>query len=146
MAGSFSLNVVGLESLLSRMQQLPEEVKEQVYAEIEATSYDIAASAKSKVPKDMGMLLNAITVKPVSENTFEVVAQKFYAPYVEFGTGAKAANYLASQDEELKAYAQQFYVNGQGRMTPRPFMFPTVREQVPKLWERVRNLIKNAMK
>jgi HK97 gp10 family phage protein len=139
---SFALNIVGLENLLNRMNKLGEEVKEEVYAEVEATAYDIAASAKSKVPKDMGQLLNAITVKPIGESTYEVVAQKFYAPYVEFGTGAKAANYLASQDEELKAYAQQFYVNGQGRMTPRPYFFPAFEQEKKKLIERLKNILK----
>lgn len=139
--GAFSLNVVGLDKLLKRMETIPVEVKEQVYAEVEATSYDIAARAKSGVPKDMGQLLNAITVKPINESTYEVVAQKFYAPYVEFGTGAKAANYLASQSEELKAYAMQFYVNGQGRMTPRPYFFPAFEVEKRKLIERLKTLI-----
>jgi HK97 gp10 family phage protein len=140
--GAFTLNVVGLDNLLNRMNKLGEEVREEVYAEVEATAYDIAANAKSKVPKDMGQLLNAITVKPIGESTYEVVAQKFYAPYVEFGTGAKAANYLASQDEELKAYAQQFYVNGQGRMTPRPYFFPAFEQEKKKLIERLKNILK----
>lgn len=146
MAGSFQLNVVGLDKLLNKLQAAPEEVKEQVYAEVEATAFDIAASAKGKVPKDMGFLSNAITMNPINESTFEVVAQKFYAPYVEFGTGANAANYLSSQDEELKAYATTFYVNGQGRMKPRPFLFPTVKAEVPKMWGRIKELIQNSLK
>jgi HK97 gp10 family phage protein len=142
LAGAFSINVVGLDNLLKRMESLSEEVREEVYAEVEATAYDIAALAKSRVPKNMGQLSGAITVKPISENTYEVVAQKFYAPYVEFGTGAQAANYLSSQDEELKAYAMQFYVNGQGRMTPRPYFFPSFEEEKKKLIERLKNLLK----
>lgn len=146
MAGSFQLNVVGLDRLLDKLQKASEDTKEQVYAEVEGTAYDIAAGSKSKVPKDMSFLSNSINVNTLNEAAHEIVVQKYYAPYVEFGTGAQAANYLASQDEELKAYAMQFYVNGKGRMQPRPFLFPTVKAEVPKMWERIKVIIQNSLK
>jgi HK97 gp10 family phage protein len=141
MAGAFSINVLGLDNLLKRMEAVSTETREKVYAEVEGAAYNIVENAARRVPKDMGQLSNAITVHPIDEKTFEVVAQKFYAPYVEFGTGAKAANYLASQDEELKAYAMQFYVNGQGRMTPRPFFFPAFEQEKKKMIENIKAII-----
>jgi HK97 gp10 family phage protein len=142
---SFALNVVGLEGLLKKMESKGEEIKEQVFAEVEGTAWNITEKAKERVPKNYGGgqgLLGSISMKTIDEATHEVVVQKYYAPFVEFGTGAQAANYLSSQDPELRAYAMQFYVNGQGRMAPRPFLFNSFEEEKKKLLERLREIIK----
>jgi HK97 gp10 family phage protein len=141
---NFYVKVDGLDKLLKRLEAKSATIKEDADAIIEAGTRDIANAAMRDVPKDFGAgggLLGAIEPMKVADLTHTVTVQKFYAPYVEFGTGANAANYLASQDEDLRAYAMHFYVNGQGRMPARPFLFPNVYRIWPQIIEDLKVLI-----
>lgn len=70
---------------------------------MEATERDM----KARVPRDMGQL--AASIQSTSEDlkkTIEVGA--FYAPFVEFGTGLKAAKYAATLPSDWSEYAHKF--------------------------------------
>jgi len=83
----------------------------------------IESAAKSEAPVDDGTLRASIhSTHNVSFSKVRVEAD--YAAYVEFGTGAKAEEYLSSQSPELREYARQFFVSGKGRMPAQPFLFP----------------------
>lgn len=139
----FKVELSGLGTLQELLHSLATDKMEQIEGAVEAAAYDIAANAKTRVPKDMGGglgLSGSITVVQNGKN-YEIVVQKEHAPYVEFGTGQNAANYLNSKDPELRNYAMNFYKNGLGRMMPQPFLFPAMIEEKAKLIELIKNIL-----
>lgn len=141
MSSGFSIRLEGFDKLQSILTNLPQEKFDKIDAEVEGTLYDIAAQAKNRVPKNLGGLSNSITVIKGSPMKGEVAVQKFYAPYVNFGTGLYASQFLATQDEEWNAYARQFYVNGKGRMHGNGFFTTPVNEERIKLIKRVKDIL-----
>ena len=48
------------------------------------------------------------------------------AAYIEFGTGLSAASILAPYPKWVKDIAMEFYVNGKGTLTGKPYFYPAV--------------------
>ena len=48
------------------------------------------------------------------------------AAYIEFGTGLSAASILAPYPQWVKDIAMEFYVNGKGTLTGKPYFYPAV--------------------
>ena len=140
MAGKVTISM-DTSALMKALQDLPKAKMEEVDAECEAAAREVERLARQRVPTDMGQLANSITVFPTVPHTYEIVVQKFYAPFVEFGTGQNAAQYLSTQSPELNAYARQYYVNGQGTMRPRPFLFPAFYSVTHKLAQRLAKIL-----
>lgn len=46
------------------------------------------------------------------------------AIYIEFGTGASAANYVPTLEPAMQAIAQKYYKNGKGTLIKQPFLLP----------------------
>lgn len=94
---------------------------------------------KSKgVPVDIGKLRQSIFHKVDDKNlTAKVGATEFYAPYVEFGTGQ-----YVEVDSEFKDLAMEFYVNGQGKMRPRPFLIPAFYSERNKFIQNIKNIVR----
>lgn len=86
MATGFSFEVKGLDKLLKVFHELPERTQEELKNELKITSWEIRDGAKRESPADETRLKNSITVTDPGELKFEVVAQTFYAGYLEFGT------------------------------------------------------------
>ncbi len=131
MASPFELKIDGLDKLQARIKKLSEAAKVEVVKEIQAGCENIAGGARRRVPRDTGFLAGSISNKNL-DNGAESVAQKDYAAYVEFGTGAHVEIPIG-----LEEYARQFYVNGKGTLPASPFMFPSYFEEKPKLIERI---------
>lgn len=137
----FSIRFEGLEKL--NLLKIAQEKLDEIDTEVEGTLYDIQAKAKNRVPFGAGgsALAGSITVLKDAPMKGEVVVQKFYAPYVNFGTGLFASQFLATQDQEWTDYARQFYVNGKGRIPATPFFTSAVNEERIKLIERVKEIL-----
>lgn len=62
----------------------------------------------------------------VSESGYRVTiyTDNEIAAYIEFGTGEFALNYLNGQPDEVKDEAIKFFVNGEGKMPAKPYLFP----------------------
>ena len=48
------------------------------------------------------------------------------AAYIEFGTGLSAASILAPYPKWVKDIAMEFYINGKGTLTGKPYFYPAV--------------------
>jgi hypothetical protein len=142
MADAFRIELRGVNSVLSKLDQTQREIIEELDAELDATAEEVATAAKSDVPKDMGPLAMSISVNRDTVLTKSIVATKGYAPFIEFGTGPFAAEYLATQPEELQRYAQQFYINGKGRLPAHPFIWPNLMAAKGRLKTRIENVMK----
>lgn len=125
--------ILGVEDLSKRLNKISAELKAGIKNEIQASGQTIAAEARGRVPRDTGLLGNSISSYGIEEGT-EIVAQKEYAAYVEFGTGA-----LVDVPAGLEDYAIQFKGAGvkQVNLPARPYMFPSYFEEKPKLIKRI---------
>lgn len=114
MATGYSVKVQGLDKLLSLFNKLPKQVQSELGAEIKTTSNEFRDAAKAAAPVDESRLRSSISVKKVSESEYDVVAQTFYAPYLEFGTKSKTVI-----PPGLEGFAAQFKgPAGQGHGNP----------------------------
>lgn len=105
---AFNVQIDGVEKVLASLKRLD---KTTAFEDIlEAGATDIALRAKSKAPADVGGLRNAISVKKAGALSYAVVAQKTYAPFVEWGTKSKAII-----PAELQGIASRY--KGGGRAT-----------------------------
>lgn len=140
----FAFELEGLNDVLKGLDQFEKAIIENVDAELQSSAEKISRDAKREVPKDTGSLSNAISVVENGKLNYEVVAQKNYAPYVEFGTGG-----LVDVPVGLEDYAIQFKGKGikEVNLPARPYMFPAYNQETKKLIERLKkDLVKKSAK
>lgn len=135
-----AVEVEGLSGLLKELDQYEAAIIKEVDAELKASAYKIARDAKRNAPDKTGRLKNSISVEeePLSHT---VVAQTFYAPYVEFGTGG-----LVDVPAGLEEYAWQFHKGGNVNLPAQPFLFPAYAAERKLLINRIKELLKNPKK
>jgi hypothetical protein len=83
---SFTIDLVGFDTIRERLKTASEEVFKEVNGEIQASMKTMVQKAKRDAPKDIGGLEGAITFNEISQLRFEMVCQKSYAAFMEFGT------------------------------------------------------------
>jgi HK97 gp10 family phage protein len=105
MAQGFYIDEGGLKTVIKRLVALKQDMRGVLAAEIANTSQIIERKAVQRVPKDTGGagLAGSIKARQDTALQWEVVANAFYAPYIEFGTGKRA-----QIPPGLEAYAAQF--------------------------------------
>jgi hypothetical protein len=110
------VNVIGLDSLKDRIAKASKETAVLVDAELEAAAMDFVALAKRDLQSqggDRGFLLKSITYKPKGPFSYEVSANQFYAPFIEFGTKGKYSPYPGTEE-----FASQYKgVKGSGTLS-----------------------------
>jgi hypothetical protein len=99
-------DIKGLDKLQKKISQLPKELQEEVVGEIQAWGYDVNAEqigliSQQKI-QDLGALQQNTKAVPKPDGV-ELISNVYYAPYIEFGTGAKV-----KVPAELNDYASQF--------------------------------------
>jgi len=136
------ISVQGMNVLLRKIAKANGEVQAKVKRANQITSLNIERQAKRNATQsvDNGDLRRAI-VPDHSGTEANVEVKIKYAQYVEFGTGAFAAEYLATKDKDLREYAMTFFETGKGRVTARPFLFPAAEAERPKHIERMRKAL-----
>ena len=136
------ISVQGMNVLLRKIAKADKEVQAKVKRANQITSLNIERQAKRNATQsvDKGDLRRAI-VPDHSGTEANVEVKIKYAQYVEFGTGAFAAEYLATKDKDLREYAMTFFETGKGRVTARPFLFPAAEAERPKHIERMRKAL-----
>jgi hypothetical protein len=99
-------DIKGLDKLQKKIGQLPKELQEEVVGEVQAWGFDVNAEqigliSQQKI-QDLGALQQNTKAVP-KPNGVELISNVYYAPYIEFGTGAKV-----KVPAELNDYASQF--------------------------------------
>lgn len=142
MPGGFNIDVNDLIGLISRMDERAAAIKDNVQNELNASGMELDKLAKEQVPVDTGSLRQSISwfQDETTGPAIDFVAQKEYAPYVEFGTGG-----MVDVPEGLEDYAMQFKGKGkrQVNLPPRPFMWSAVMAEYPKLIRRIKASLTN---
>lgn len=132
MAG-YNIKLENYKEVREAVSKYPETVKGVLYSEIEILVEDIERGAKKRVPVDTGALRASIR-SDYRDGVGEVRADMYYAPYIEFGTGA-----YVDVPRGLESYAIQFKGRGirQVNLPARPYFFNTTREEIPKMLKRL---------
>jgi hypothetical protein len=99
-------DIKGLDKLQKKIGQLPKELQEEVVGEVQAWGFDVNAEqigliSQQKI-QDLGALQQNTKALPKPDGV-ELISNVYYAPYIEFGTGAKV-----KVPAELNDYASQF--------------------------------------
>lgn len=136
-----SIKISGLESTFSNLTGEVKKIQEEIDNEMAASVEMMATNAKQNLQAQYGALRSSINAKKISDYNYLLSANKDYAPYIEFGTGIYATNYLASKEQEWKDLARQYYVNGKGTTPSTPYFYPAVKFQTQKLIERIKNIL-----
>lgn len=85
----FRVKVTGVTGLKAQFEAETEKIESVVSQELREMAKEWVRLAKTDAPADQGALMGAISYFEKSPLSFEVVAQKFYAPFMEFGTKGK---------------------------------------------------------
>lgn len=92
----FDVRIKGVGQLQKHFLTASENVKKVCEQEVQAAGQDWVAGAVRDAPVDQGALKSSISAKGSDTHTaassliaVEIVAQKFYAPFMEFGTKGK---------------------------------------------------------
>jgi HK97 gp10 family phage protein len=128
----------GIQQMLKDIKNYAKDVQEEVELELEASAREIERNAKRAAPVDMGFLRNSISSKKNQEFVYEIVVQRYYGPYVEFGTGG-----LVDVPAGLEQYAMQFKGDGirQVNLPARPFLFPAYEAERVLLVKRLKAIL-----
>lgn len=138
------INPNDLAILDKKLKQLKRFSRQELSNEVGKTASDIVKRSTQKVPVDKGKLKQSVYMAKKG-NTAEVGYNKKYAPYQEFGTGryidTKDAKALGFSDSEIK-----MLFKGEGKrqvnIQPQPFFFPSVREGLKGLMDRLDDKLK----
>lgn len=134
MAAGITISISGIDSLQRKLNNIKSQ-KAVRFAVAQATAL-VESSAKSICPVDTGNLRRSIHMK-VEERGREVVGTVFtaseYAPFVEFGTGARGKG---SYPYEKRADVSLSYDPNWPGQIAQPFMLPALlmnKNQIGKL-------------
>lgn len=138
------INPQDLAILDKKLKQLKRFSRQELSSEVGKTASDIVRRSTKRVPVDKGDLKQSVYIAKQG-NTAEVGYNKKYAPYQEFGTGryidTKQAQALGFSASEIKTLFK-----GEGKrqvnIQPQPYFFPSVREALKGLMDRLDDKLK----
>lgn len=149
-------NVVGLESLLNKLNKLGGNVEETLYNSISKQTKFIQGEAKELCPVDTGDLRNSIkanTIKNKGEIVGTVSTNSDHAAFVEFGTG-KVGERTNTNTKVNVSYKQDKWLANIPDVGPRwiegqpaqPYLYPALKNNEDKILENIKDDIKKAIK
>lgn len=121
--------IKGLNKVLKKLRKFGDEAEIVIGQVTEATAKEFVQDARNFAPVDLGKLKQNIKDHKVNDLNYKVsvdgVAQK-YAPYVEFGTGAKVNLQYLREAGLPESYAMKFKGNDikKVNISPQPYFFP----------------------
>lgn len=118
-------SIKGLKALTIKLDKLPKDIDKIVSSVLSEHIRKIYNEAMSNVPGGSGMIRSSFNVE-ISNNGYRVslFSDNELAAYIEFGTGRYAEQYLSGKPQEMRDEAIKFYVNGEGTLPARPYLFP----------------------
>jgi hypothetical protein len=130
----------GLEKVLKNIEKYSKELADGIDDELSEAAQKVAVGAIFRAPMGRsGALKGSIRADTTIRFNKTVSAGISYAPYVEFGTGARVFKTpLFNFTSEMRAYAMEFYVSGKGRGFPHPYLFPALELEKPKLLAKIK--------
>jgi len=136
------IQVFGIDKLIGDLRAYSEKVENGLNNAVKEAALNTETGAKIDCPVDMGILRGSIHTEPFENENgkgWEVSTRVEYAPYVEFGTGAKVS--IPSGWDE---YAMQFKGSKSvAGMNAQPYLIPNFEMQKEQLIAKIKTLINN---
>lgn len=144
MAKGFNIEIPdrAFSNILKKYKGKVDDVAYMMDVELGAHGELMARNAKNIVPVDTGLLKGSISLKKDQFLSYQLVAQKKYAAYVEFGTGQ---GFELPEYVEWQELAAKYKGKGarQVNLPARPYMRPSILAYWPKFKERVIQILKD---
>jgi len=105
----FTTTIIGLNGLQQQFATAIRDINSSVADEISAAAQEWVAGAQRDAPKDSGQLTGEILANSLNDLQWEIVANKTYAAYMEFGTKGKYQPIPGTEN-----IAAQFIGKGEG--------------------------------
>jgi hypothetical protein len=144
MAKGFNIEIPdkAFNNILKKYKGKVDDVAYMMDVELGAHGELMARNAKNIVPVDTGLLKGSISLKKDQFLIYQLVAQKKYAAYVEFGTGQ---GFELPEYVEWQELAAKYKGKGarQVNLPARPYMRPSILAYWPKFKERVIQILKD---
>jgi Bacteriophage HK97-gp10, putative tail-component len=114
--------------------------------ELENGLEDVVSKAKSKAPNDIkgNNIGNSIGLSKEDKFNYTISVNNPYAAYYEFGTGPSAKAYLPSIPKVWNDIAEDYIINEKGTINESAYLYPSYNEELPKIIERMKKVIKDA--
>lgn len=129
-------SLTGIDKQVKELKSYKKEIQEKIDNEMQASVITIAEDAKAAAPRKSGGLKDSIGWNRLRDHSYNVVAEKNYSPYVEFGTGG-----LVDVPTGLEEYAMQFYIGPGVNLPAHPFLFPAYKAEKKELIKRIRQIL-----
>ncbi len=149
-------SVVGLESLLKKLNELGGNVEETLYASVGKQTMLVQGEAKELCPVDTGDLRNSIkanTKKNKNRIVGTVSTNSDHAPYVEFGTG-KVGERTNKNTKIDVSYKQDKWLANIPDVGPRwvegqpaqPYLYPALKNNEDKILKNIKEDVREAIR
>lgn len=142
MPAPLKIKITGIEKTLANLKKNVNEIKLEIDAEMGASVESMATDAKRRLPAQYGSLRASIYTRKLGAFSYMLIANKDYAPYIEFGTGDYAAQYVPSLEKEWQDLAAQYIKNKLGVTPQSPYFYPAVTEGYKKMFAAIKNVLK----
>ena len=131
--------IKGIPELKKKLQSLDQISTRKTQFAVVSSSQQVVLKAQTIVPVNLGKLKQSIKAEYKNNNLNGIIsATESYAPYVEFGTGQ-----YVKVPKGFEEMAMSFYVNGKGRMRPRPYLIPSWASELPIFRNKLKKIIKD---
>jgi len=112
------------------------------------TDIEVEATRNAPVGEDGDIFINIDKRFTNNDMTGEVgvMGENNLAAYFEFGTGLSAREILAPYPQWIKDIAWEFYINGQGTLQGKPYLYPAVLRYGNEFYKKMAKLVKNKTK
>jgi len=133
----FTTRVKGIPELRKKLNNVDQKATRKIQFAVASSTQQVVLKAQVAVPVKLGKLKQSIKAEYKNNGLQgEISATEFYAPYVEFGTGQ-----FVKVPKGFEEMAMSFYVNGEGKMKPKPFLIPSWASEVPVFKRKLRKII-----
>ena len=130
-----------ISDVVDKLDKMTENLSAGLYNALEQAGEVVRKDAVMNCPVKTGRLRGSIAVN-VEGSTAEIGTNVEYAPYVEFGTGAKGDKSVAHTTRKSWTYysgGQFFTTSGH---TPQPFLVPALKNNKDKIIKLIREAVK----
>lgn len=153
-----SKSVVGLDSLLKKLDKLGGNVDEVLYKSMQQQGELVKGDAKDLCPVDLGDLRSSIksrTSKEKGRVISEISTNSDHAAYVEFGTGKKGETTpsvdkypgpLSYKQDKWKVNIPDVGVRWIEGQPAQPYLYPALKNNEEKVIENIKEDVKKAIK
>lgn len=149
-------NIIGIETLLKRLNSLGGNVEETLYKSIQKQGELVKGEAKMLCPVDTGDLRKSIykkTKRAKGKITGVVYTNSDHAAYVEFGTGKvgertnKNTNVNVSyKQDKWKANIPDVGVRWTEGQPAQPYLYPALKNNEDKILKNIKEDVKQAIR